>query len=257
VRGSLLTGRLRREASGARPSLPVGLRIYAIGDIHGRYDLLQALYADICRDMERAPPERSIEIFLGDYIDRGPQSRDVVEWLISGRRAAEQRVCLLGNHEDMMLRVLDDPEATSIWLHNGGMATLLSYCAMPPEALSGLTVGAARSAFLAAFPPNHRAFVETLPRLVQIGGYLFVHAGLRPGRAVDEQDPDDLVWIRDAFLTSNLDFGVLVVHGHTPAEAPELRRNRINIDTGAFFTGRLTCLVLEGEGRRFLQALAR
>jgi serine/threonine protein phosphatase 1 len=253
VSGKLRTGWFRREVSRARPSLPAGLRIYAVGDIHGRYDLLEALYADICRDIERAPPEHSIEIFLGDYIDRGPQSRDVVEWLTSGRRAADERICLLGNHEDMLLRVLDDPEATSIWLHNGGLATLLSYRAMPADGVSGLTVGAARSAFLAAFPSDHRAFVEGLPRLVRFGGYVFVHAGVRPGRAVDDQDPDDLVWIREPFLTSNADFGMLVVHGHTPVKAPEVRPNRINIDTGAFFTGQLTCVVLEGEGLRFLQ----
>ena len=255
MRGSLLTGWFRREASGAPPSLPAGLRVYAIGDIHGRYDLLEALYADIGGDIERAPPERSIEIFLGDYIDRGPQSRDVVEWLIFGRRAADERICLLGNHEDMMLRVLDDPQATSIWLHNGGLATLLSYRAMPLDTISGLTVGGARSAFLSAFPASHRAFVEGLPRLAKFGGYVFVHAGLRPGRALDDQDPDDLVRIREPFLASNADFGARVVHGHTPVDAPEVRANRINIDTGAFFTGRLTCLVLEGAGCRFLQTV--
>jgi serine/threonine protein phosphatase 1 len=140
-------------------------------------------------------------------------------------------------------------------MHNGGMATLMSYEAVPPENLPRLTLGAARAAFLAAFPPHHRAFVTSLPRLVRFGGYVFVHAGLRPGRALEDQDPDDLVWIRDEFLFSNADFGARVVHGHTPAEAPEVRPNRINIDTGAVFTGRLTCLVLEGQGWRFLQTV--
>jgi len=237
------------------PKLPAGLRVYAVGDIHGRYDLLNAIAAAIGRDLAVVPPERSIEIFLGDYIDRGPDSRHVLEWMVSGRPVADERICLLGNHEDMLLQVLDDAEATRPWLQNGGLATLLSYGAVRPESLAELTLDEARAAFVAAFPAEHRAFVEGLPRLKKLGGYVFVHAGLRPGRPVEEQDPHDLVWIRDAFLFSRADFGACVVHGHTPAEAPEVLPNRINIDTGAFFTGRLTCLVLEREDRRFLQTL--
>ena len=243
----------RGEVPLERPRLPPGLRVYAVGDIHGRYDLLKAIAAEIRRDLAARPPERSIEIFLGDYIDRGPHSRDVLEWMVSGRPVADERICLLGNHEDMLLQVLKDPEATWTWLQNGGLATLVSYAAIQPEGVAELTVGEARAAFLATFPAEHRAFVETLPRLKTLGGYLFVHAGLRPGRAIEDQDADDLVWIRDVFLFSRADFGACVVHGHTPAEGPEVLPKRINIDTGAFFTGRLTCLVLEGEERRFLQ----
>ncbi len=244
----------RKEAPGPAPSLPEGLRIYAFGDIHGRFDLLEALYPKIRGDIERRPAARTAEIFLGDYIDRGPRSRDVLEWMIAARPVAGERICLMGNHEDMLLRVLDDPQATSTWLHNGGLATIMSYAAIPPDDLS-LTVAAARDAFLAAFPPEHRSFVEGLPRMARFGGYVFVHAGLRPRRALADQDPDDLVWIREPFLSSNADFGARVVHGHTPVEAPEIRPNRINIDTGAVFTGRLTCLILEGEDRRFLQTV--
>jgi serine/threonine protein phosphatase 1 len=244
---------LRGRASREPPNLPPGLRVYAVGDIHGRYDLLEAIAAEIGRDLTAAPPQRSVEIFLGDYIDRGPQSRDVLEWMVSSPLLADERICLLGNHEDMLLQVIADSEATWQWLQNGGLATLLSYDAISPDALAELTVAEARAAFLAAFPTAHRAFVEGLPRLKRIGGYVFVHAGLRPGRAIEDQDPDDLVWIRDAFLFSRADFGACVVHGHTPADRPEVLPNRINLDTGAFFTGRLTCLVLEGDTRRFLQ----
>ncbi len=243
----------RSKASGPAACVPEGLRIYAFGDVHGRFDLLEALYAEVRLDVARRPAARTAEIFLGDYIDRGRQSREVLEWLISASPATDERTCLLGNHEDMLLRVVDDPEATPTWLQNGGLATLISYGAVSPNDLSRLTLAEARTAFLAAFPPKHRAFVERLPRLATAGGYLFVHAGLRPGRAVEDQDPDDLVWIREPFLSSDADFGMRIVHGHTPVATPEIRPNRINVDTGAVFTGRLTCLVLEAEGWRFLQ----
>ncbi len=235
--------------------LPDGLRIYAVGDVHGRFDLLEALYAEIRRDLADRRPERSIEIFLGDYIDRGPQSRDVVEWLLSSQPECDERLCLMGNHEDLLLGALDDPSAVDAWLLNGGVETILSYCGANAAALAGATFAEARDAFVAAFPESHRAFVAGLPRMKVFGGYVFVHAGLNPERPLDRQDPFDLLWIREPFLSSRVDFGRVVVHGHTPAAEPEIRPTRINIDTGAFFTGRLTCLVLEGGDRRFLHAV--
>jgi serine/threonine protein phosphatase 1 len=247
------TGRpVPADPAETRALLPAGLRIYAIGDIHGRFDLLETLSAAIRRDVESLRPQESIEIYLGDYIDRGPGSCNVLNWLIQSPPLTGRRVCLIGNHEAMLLEVLHDAEGMSNWLHNGAMATLASYGITIPSAVSAWTVVELREAFIGAFPSQHRAFVEALPRWVEFGRYLFVHAGIRPGRALERQDPEDFVWIRDPFLLSDADFGRIVVHGHTPVEQPEIRRNRINIDTGAFFTGRLTCLILEGDSRRFL-----
>jgi serine/threonine protein phosphatase 1 len=233
--------------------LPDGLRIYIVGDIHGCFDLLEQLYREIRRDRDAAPPRECVEIFLGDYIDRGPQSREVVEWMISAVPIADRRICLMGNHEDMLLAALADASGMPNWLANGGLETFLSYKPVPQHILAGMTLARVRSDFLAALPAAHRDFLMNLPRLAEFGDYLFVHAGLRPGRALDRQDPEDLVWIREPFLASDFDFGKVVVHGHTPCSAPEIRPNRINVDTGAVFTGCLTCLILEGESRRFLQ----
>jgi diadenosine tetraphosphatase ApaH/serine/threonine PP2A family protein phosphatase len=233
--------------------LPAGFRIYAVGDIHGRFDLLQTLSGMMRHDLENARPARAIEIYVGDYVDRGPDTRKVVEWMIETPPLADERICLLGNHEDMLLQALDDPSAMRDWLFNGGGETIASYLS-GEQLRSGLSSPEAiRDVFLQALPVTHRAFLSSLPRMVEFGGYLFVHAGLRPGRPVHDQDPYDLIWIREPFLRSTEDFGKIVVHGHTPASRPEVRRNRINIDTGAVFSGCLTCLVLEGATQRFLQ----
>jgi len=235
-------------------SLPPGLRIYAVGDIHGRFDLLEALAAQISSDLDAAPVERAVEVYLGDYVDRGPDTRAVVEWLIATPPLGGQRICLMGNHEDLLLRALADPDEMSNWLFNGGSATIASYLKGLSPRLDFSTSNAVRAAFAAALPESHRAFFASLPRTALFGGYLFVHAGIRPGVPLEAQDPDDLIWIREEFHRSNADFGRIVVHGHTPVTAPDVRRNRINIDTGAVFSGRLTCLALEGTSRRFLTA---
>ena len=190
-----------------------------------------------------------MEIFLGDYVDRGPQSPDVVEWLAKAPPLTDERFCLMGNHEAMLLNAQEDASGLDIWLMNGGDATLASYGVshLPHRAEE------ARRACRAALPAAHRDFLSGLPRRVEHGAYLFVHAGIDPGRPLDDQDPDDLIWIRDTFLNSPVDFGRIVVHGHTPVREPDIRSNRINIDTGAVYHGTLTCLVLEGKERRFLQ----
>jgi len=243
-----------RVQNGALSMLADGLRIYAIGDIHGRFDLLCALYARIAGEIADSPPRYSVEIFLGDYIDRGPQSAEVVEWLVSETPAANERICLMGNHEDMLRNVLDGAAAMPHWLGNGGAETLLSYGIVPPPEFRQRAMIEVRAAFLSIFPRSHRDFMLSLSHLAEFGGYLFVHAGVRPGVPLKNQDPYDLVWIREPFLNSGADFGRVVVHGHTPTREPEIRPNRINIDTGAVFSGRLTCIVLEGDTRRFLQA---
>ena len=241
------------QGEGSPSALPDGLAIYAIGDLHGRLDLLRAMDALIRADLARSRPEKSVEIFLGDYIDRGPQSRELVERLIGSPPLADERICLIGNHEDMLLDALAEPDGFANWLHNGGDATLASYGLNVRPFAAKTELARIRAAFPDHLPPDHRAFFEGLRRWVEFGPYLFVHAGIRPGRPIAEQDPEDLVWIREPFLLSDEDFGRIVVHGHTPVDRPEVRPNRINIDTGAYFTGRLTCLVLEQGTHRFLQ----
>lgn len=238
-----------------RLALPPGLRVYAIGDIHGRFDLLSAVAEEIRRDIERARPVQSLEIFLGDYVDRGPQSCEVIEWLTSTPPIADRRICLTGNHEDMLLRALDDPGAMAHWLSNGGGETLLSYRATGSLGARG-AMPELQQAFREALPERHLAFLASLDLSFAVDPYLFVHAGIRPGRSLSQQDPEDLIWIREPFLRSDDDFGFVVVHGHTPVPSPEVRANRISIDTGAVFTGRLTALVLEGTERRFIEAVA-
>jgi len=240
-------------SAGKAPALATGLRIYAIGDIHGRLDLLQQIAELIAADLAAAPAERSVEIFLGDYIDRGPQSCGVIDWLLDAPLLTHERICLMGNHEDMLLAALKGPEGVANWLYNGGDAALASY-GMNVRPFAGRRdaprlAGDIRS----VIPDRHWSFFGGLRRMADFDPYLFVHAGIRPGCAIEEQDPQDLIWIRAPFLNSSADFGRIVVHGHTPAEAPELLPNRINIDTGAYFSGCLTALALEGDSCRLLQ----
>lgn len=240
------------------PRIPPGLRIYAIGDIHGEVELLEQMLSHIAADLRQRPPRgATLEIFLGDYIDRGVHSSSVVELLARGKSSCDQRVCLRGNHEELLLGFLEDPAELDLWWANGGAATAISY---------GLNSGLRKSARSAPLliheriaqliPPDHLEFLRSLSWTYRAGDYLFVHAGIRPGIALDRQYSEDLVWIREPFLSSQADFGVRVVHGHTPVETPDVRANRINIDTGAVMTGRLTCLVLEDDRLGFIEARA-
>jgi serine/threonine protein phosphatase 1 len=234
---------------------PVGTRLYAVGDLHGRKDLLDRMLTLILADARGSQAGRRVIVFLGDYVDRGPQSRQVVDTLVAGPPASPQWagfrwVCLKGNHEDAMLGFLDDIESGPRWFANGGLATIESY--VGDLSIDRLQLPGLQALLQASLPPSHRAFLEGLPLHHCEGDYLFVHAGLRPGVPLEAQEPNDLLWIRGEFLTSPADHGKLVVHGHTITRTPELRRNRIGIDTGAFYTGRLTCLVAEGAKRKFL-----
>lgn len=234
--------------------IPSGLRIYAVGDVHGRSDLLDALHARIVGEVARERPREVRLVYLGDYVDRGPDSFGVVERLLAPLPAGWRRVCLRGNHEDMMLKALAEVEHGDLWLLNGGGATMDSYFRA-----AGRTAPGAPEAALAALPDvvpdRHLAFLAGLETRHACGGYLFVHAGVRPGVPLSEQRPDDLRWIRRPFLDSDEDFGAVVVHGHTITRRPVQRPNRIGIDTGAYDSGVLTALVLEGATRRFLQAV--
>ncbi|CAK0749876.1 serine/threonine protein phosphatase 1 [uncultured Gammaproteobacteria bacterium] len=236
------------------PRLPPGLRIYAIGDIHGRLDLLRRLIGLIqADDAARPVVQRSVLIYLGDYIDRGPESRGVIEFLIGGPPSGFDAVHLKGNHEDAMLRFLDDLEIGMSWLAFGAVATLSSYGAKLPGAMPALErLRRVQTELRRILPVSHRDFIRRMPLRLVLGDYLFVHAGVRPGVALEHQDEQDLMWIRDEFLYSSANFGKVVVHGHTISERPEIRANRIGIDTGAYATGHLTCLMLDGAQRQLL-----
>jgi serine/threonine protein phosphatase 1 len=231
---------------GRRPSLPAELRIYAIGDIHGRLDLLSELLARISSDIALRPTARPLYVFLGDYIDRGSASRETIDRLIEHGKTHES-VFLKGNHELIAIKCLSDRGLFDQWLRLGGLETLVSY-GVPAETLAnGKQIAELQSAFHGALPQAHFRFFRDLKNSFECGDFFFAHAGVKPNVELSRQKENDLLWIRGEFLTSKDDFGKIVVHGHTPAREIEVGPNRINIDTGAFATGRLSCLVLEGE----------
>lgn len=233
-------------------SLPDGLRLYAIGDIHGRADLLAAMHDLIDRIDAAQPAERTIEIVLGDMIDRGPASAEVLSRLLDRARLREVKA-LRGNHEDMLLHFLANAEGLSRWARLGGLDTLQSYGVRPDGPIDdAVAIRTARLA-RAAIPPEHLAFLTGLPSSWTFGGFTFVHAGLRPGCPLPAQAERDLLEIREPFLSHAGSFGTYVIHGHTPTRDVEIRHNRINLDTGAFATGRLSALLLERNRLEILE----
>ena len=231
--------------------MPDGVRIYAIGDIHGRADLLDRLLQRIDADLAKNSPRQAIEVFLGDYVDRGSASREVLDRLIE-RKKAHRAVFLKGNHEALMIRFPIDPSILDDWQRLGGLETLMSYGITPSINADAPAQSRLAVAFGQAFPESHRSFLGELKTSFTCGDYFFVHAGVRPGVPLTKQRDEDLLWIRHEFLLSEDDFSKIVVHGHTPVLQPDIRLNRINIDTGAYATGRLTCLVLEADTIRTL-----
>ena len=227
------------------------IRVYAIGDIHGRLDLLRRAIDAIGRDVEDHGP-RALTVTLGDYVDRGPASREVLD-LLAGNPFPTPHVALKGNHEAVFEGFLAAGAGGDHWRQFGGVETLHSYGVPVADVMLGRNFDVAAERLRAALPDAHRAFLASLRTSYTLGGYFFCHAGVRPGVALAQQSEADLLWIRDDFLGSTMDFGKIVVHGHTPVEAPDVRPNRINIDTGAFITGRLTCVVLDASGHRFLK----
>jgi serine/threonine protein phosphatase 1 len=241
-----LPGLRELRVRGRRPSLPAELRIYAIGDIHGRLDLLDELLARISSDIALRPTKRPLYVFLGDYIDRGSASRETIDRLIEHGKTHES-VFLKGNHELIAIKCLSDRGLFDQWLRLGGLETLVSY-GVPAETLAnGKQIAELQSAFHGALPQAHFRFFRDLKNSFECGDFFFAHAGVKPNVELSRQKENDLLWIRGEFLTSTDDFGKIVVHGHTPTHEIEVAPNRINIDTGAFATGRLSCLVLEGE----------
>ena len=241
-----LPGLRELRVRGRRPSLPAELRIYAIGDIHGRLDLLNELLARISSDIALRPTARPLYVFLGDYIDRGSASRETIDRLIEHGKTHES-VFLKGNHELIAIKCLSDRGLFDQWLRLGGLETLVSY-GVPAETLAnGKQIAELQSAFHGALPQAHFRFFRDLKNSFECGDFFFAHAGVKPNVELSRQKENDLLWIRGEFLTSKDDFGKIIVHGHTPTREIEVGPNRINIDTGAFATGCLSCLVLEGQ----------
>jgi len=249
------SGAARSEAGGWA-SVPPGVRVYAIGDVHGQLKALETLLGKIDRDLGDAQVERVELVFLGDYIDRGLQSADVIDLLCEPvlPRHHPHTVFLRGNHEDAMLTFLRDAEFGARWLDYGGLETLVGYGVESVKApRSSIDWDRVQRDLEAVLPPAHRRFLEATRMSYRAGDYFFAHAGVNPDVALDRQEAEDLLWIREPFLNARKDFGAVVVHGHTPEEKPQVRENRIGIDTGAYQTGILTALALEGDQRWFLQ----
>ena len=231
----------------APATLPTGQRVYVVGDIHGCLDRLEALHGLIAEDLAERPVAEPLLVHLGDYVDRGPDSAGVVALLAGGAALPDVPIVnLMGNHEHMMLTALatGEADATDLWLANGGADSLLSW---------GVPRSAQPKEWASYLPKPHLVFLRDLAVRHEVGGYLFVHAGIRPGIPLERQSRHDLMWIREPFLSFTEQFGPVVVHGHTPVKAPVVRHNRIAIDTGAVFGGKLTCVVLEGDMLGFLQ----
>ena len=217
-------------------------KIYAVGDVHGRLDLLEELYEQIRAHAARHPAQRQVLLHLGDYVDRGPDSRGVI-LRVKAELAGFETVALKGNHEQMMLDFLEEGsgDALEIWLRNGGAAALESF------GIDTDLDSVDREEAIASVGPDILRWLSTLVRSHREGGFFFAHAGVRPGVPLNRQRPEDLIWIRERFTDSDEDFGLRIVHGHSPSEAPVVRRNRIGIDTGAVWTGRLTAAILDPD----------
>ena len=238
------------------PAGPRGWRAYAVGDVHGRLDLLDQLLDKIHEDLNRRPAKKVLLVFVGDLIDRGPGSAQVVERLRTYIHPNVQTAFILGNHEEVLLRILaGDAELITKWRWFGGTECLSSY-GVDTVKLAKMKVEDALEVICAAIPREHIEFLETFDDSCRFGDYLFVHAGIRPGVEIDQQRQSDLRWIREAFLFDETDHGFIVVHGHTIRPEVEIRGNRIGIDTGAYQSGVLTALAIEGSESWFLDTRA-
>jgi serine/threonine protein phosphatase 1 len=232
------------------PPAPEGVTIYAVGDIHGRLDLLNNVHQLIDQDKNLRKPKQPVEVYLGDYIDRGPDSAGVVSHLIA-RGLDAHAIFLRGNHEQFLLDFLQGAECWEQWKDIGAIPSLLSYGVAPALLSRDTPQEGIRRALAEHLPTEHSRFYGDTEPYLEAGPYLLVHAGLRPGIKLQHQAIADLLGIRAEFLDYEGDFGRIVVHGHTPVPKPDLRPNRINIDTGAFATNLLTCIKIDEEGPAF------
>lgn len=237
------------------PSVPAGERWYVIGDVHGRCDLLDAIVSEIDRDDSEGTPADTTVVMLGDLVDRGPESAGVVAVVRAWQLRRKVRV-LAGNHEEMFLDSFDDPEVLRHFLRHGGRETILSY-GIDQARYNELSLEELQQEMARIVPPEDRAFLAGAEEWIEAGDYLFVHAGINPEVPLEEQRRSDLLWIRGRFLDHRDPFSHVVVHGHTIFDEVEDAGTRIGIDTGAYRTGRLTALVLEGSARRIIQAVER
>jgi serine/threonine protein phosphatase 1 len=243
--------KLFRRRAFTLPSVPPGVRIYAFGDIHGRLDLLDPLLARVDADIAKRPIAQPLQVFLGDYVDRGADSAGVLERLCQREKVAAT-IYLKGNHEIYFLEFLTNPQVFAVWAKYGALPTLLSYGLHPTGKATQVEQTELAKQLNSVMPLEHKKFLQKLALSFTCGDYFFVHAGIRPGRELALQTEEDLCWIREDFLLHEEPFEKFIVHGHTPIQEPDLRANRINIDTGAYATGKLTCLVLEGNEKRFV-----
>lgn len=237
------------------PTLPADHRLYAIGDIHGSIDPLKKLLELIRADSEAAPEKTKVILFLGDYIDRGLYSKEVIDTLLHHLPPGMEPVFLRGNHDDALLRFLEgDTNLLQAWLSVGGTSTLASYGV---NVFRSGAMGDAKTIlkeFSEHFPQEHLDFLKDTIFSFRLGDYLFVHAGIKPGVPWEKQTNDDMMWIRGEFLSSDRNHGKMIVHGHSVTLRPDIKPNRIGVDTGAFATGTLTCLVLSGNQQGYLNS---
>ncbi len=245
---------IRERVTVANAHVPEGTLVYAVGDIHGRVDLLRRLHDSIRADADKRVPEfRRVVVYLGDYIDRGLQSRKVLDFLLDNPLDGFECVYLKGNHEEQFLEFLNDVGAGGLWLKIGGDAMLHSYgISISKDVSSAPPLPHLQEIIRNSLPEKHLEFLSRLELSLEIGDYFFVHAGVNPYEPLERQVPEDMLWIRDEFLFSDANYGMVVVHGHSVTDTPDIHDNRIGIDTGAYASNNLTCLVLEGSSKRFL-----
>jgi serine/threonine protein phosphatase 1 len=234
-------------------STPDGMRIYAVGDIHGRDDLLERMLDLVFDEIAKDKPDDYRLVFLGDYVDRGPASAQAMERLVQLTTQDQRVVALCGNHDEGFLDFLADPERADLFVNFGGFDTAASYGARL-DVSSTARLLKSHADLVASMPATHLTFLRDLPRSLELGDFFFCHAGIRPGVPLADQHPHDLIWIRREFLDHPEPHPRLVVHGHTPHDKPEVRLNRVNLDTRAFDSGRLTAMVMEKREKRFLVA---
>jgi serine/threonine protein phosphatase 1 len=238
-------------------SLPETECVYVIGDIHGRQDLLIQILDVITRDSLNTISMNKSLIYLGDYIDRGPDSKGVIDTVLEARIPNIKTIALMGNHEEAMVGFLSDPIVNSDWLKFGGAETILSYgVSIPPGILTPRILKETSEALNIALPESHKQFLNNLKDCYFSGDYMFVHAGIDPDRKIAKQQTNDLFWIRNGFIEHTELYEKIIVHGHTIVDEPEFHDNRIAIDTGAYYSGKLTCLSLKGKERCIVQTVS-
>ncbi|SFU00303.1 serine/threonine protein phosphatase 1 [Mesorhizobium sp. YR577] len=234
---------------------PEGMRIYAIGDVHGRRDLLEMMHARIKSELERDAPADWCIVHLGDYVDRGPDSKGVVQFLIDAEKRDSRIISLAGNHDRGFLDFLANPEPEGLFARYGGKETALSY-GVDIDFTNAEQCRKGHALLMDAVPADHVTFLADLRYSASFGDFFFCHAGIRPGAPLDRQDSQDLIWIRGEFLNYPYLHPKVVVHGHTPHDEPEVMANRVNVDTLAYKSGKLTALVIDGAQKRILSVIA-